>query len=91
MTIYQENTADLALAQGETERQKFAIGQRLLFVAHSPDESIQTGVLTPGDVVRPVFRNGCGMGIDVERVSDGAVDMLWPEEVTVLDDNAGAG
>jgi hypothetical protein len=35
-----------------------------------------------GDILRPVRRNGCGMGIDVIR-SDGAIDMVWPEEVEI--------
>lgn len=38
----------------------------------------------PGDLLRVLPRNGCGLGIDVRRESDGAADMVWPEEVEVV-------
>lgn len=61
---------------------KYAVGVVLLFVSNNldnpPDCNAPFGLLEPL-VVLPT--NGCGMGIDVRRVRDGQIDMVWPEEV----------
>lgn len=74
------------------DSRKYEVGQRLCFVEYNPQETYKAkpGVeFQPGDVLEVEPRNGCGMGIDVRRVSDGAVDMIWPEEVSLLLDEAG--
>ena len=55
-------------------------GVLLRFVGCSPDEAAFPCHMRPGDLVIVEPRNGCGMGIDVRRVADGVVDMIWPEE-----------
>lgn len=67
---------------------KYTVGTVLTFRSYDPDEVSTLGDqhvyrFRRGDklVVEP--RNGCGMGIDVRRVSDGQVDMVWPTEVAV--------
>lgn len=71
---------------------KYEIGRALRFVEYSPDEAFSVSEwsserkLAEGDIVRPVERNACGMGIDVIRESDGAIHMVWPEEVETLSD-----
>lgn len=51
-------------------------------------ESAQPGVwFAKGDELMPVAENKCGLGIDVMRLSDGAQDMVWPQEVAVCEDN----
>lgn len=73
--------------EGEDLR-KYTVGQRLRFLGLSPDEAAFPVHFEPGDIIEPVAHNGCGMGIDCVRLSDGKVDMVWPEEVEVLDDES---
>lgn len=64
---------------------KYEVGRLLTFRSYAPSEVavVPCNTFRRGDVLRVVPRNGCRMGIDVERVSDGVTDMVWPEEVTV--------
>lgn len=64
---------------------KYQIGRLLTFRNYSEPEVslVPCRTFRRGDVLRVLRRNGCGMGIDVERVSDGKMDMVWPEEVQV--------
>lgn len=64
---------------------KYQIGRLLTFRNYSKPEVslVPCRTFRRGDVLRVLPRNGCGMGIDVERVSDGKTDMVWPEEVQV--------
>ena len=64
---------------------KYEVGRRLRFTGYNPDEVkvVQADMFQPGDILVVEPRNGCGMGIDVRRDADGAVDMIWPEEVEV--------
>lgn len=66
---------------------KYEVGTRLRFVGYNPEELYPAapGVeFQPGDILIVDEHNGCGMGIDVERESDGARDMVWPEEVEII-------
>ncbi len=64
---------------------KYQIGRLLTFRNYNQEEVsvVPSRTFRRGDVLRVLPRNGCGMGIDVERVSDGKTDMVWPEEVQV--------
>ena len=63
-------------------------GQRLRFLGYNPDEVFENWgpgpyPLRSGDVVE-VCNCGCltcGIGIDVMRLSDGQMTMVFPEEV----------
>jgi hypothetical protein len=57
------------------------IGQKLKFIGYMDDE--HENVLKPGDIVFPLLRNKCGMGIDVKDVN-GVETMVWPEEVEII-------
>lgn len=74
---YQEN------ATPEFHPWKYRIGVLLTFRRYNPQETSVVACKTfrRGDVLEVLPRNGCGMGIDVVRLSDGQVDMVWPEEV----------
>lgn len=65
------------------EHRKHRIGAVLRFKGYAAAEvaTVPADVFKRGDLLRVLAYNGCGMGIDVERVSDGRVDMVWPEEV----------
>lgn len=66
---------------GEDVAEKFVIGRLLRFLGYIDE---MTGDFVPGDVLRVRPTNACGMGIDVERVSDGRIDMVWPDEVEAV-------
>ena len=78
-------------ANTEVERDqdaKYVVGTVLTFRSYDPDEVEHLGdhheyTFKRGDKLRVVERNGCGMGIDVVRLSDGHHDMVWPTEVVV--------
>lgn len=74
---YQENAHDFSTAKPE-DISKFEVGARLRFVGCS--DSIEPR-FQAGDIVRTAPRNGCGMGIDAIRETDGVIDMVWPWEV----------
>lgn len=62
---------------------KWTVGRSLRFIGYSPSEPSYPECmhLVPGDLVVVVASNACGMGIDVQRVRDGYLTMVWPEEV----------
>ena len=62
---------------------KYEVGRRLRFARHSEGETILS-TFAPGDVVTVLSKNACGMGIDVIREADFVSDMIWPDEVDVL-------
>jgi hypothetical protein len=62
------------------DKRKWEVGRVLKFTGYVEEP----GEFSPGDIVRPVERNKCGMGIDVRRDSDGLTDMVWPEEVVFV-------
>ena len=62
---------------------KYRVGQRLLFRQHDPEENI-VSCFRAGDVLTVCDRNGCGMGIDCTRLTDGVWDMVWANEVDLL-------
>jgi hypothetical protein len=71
---------------GEDVR-KFEVGRRLRFDGFSKDESEEAAKdsdLKPGDTLVILPKNGCGIGIDVQRERDGHLDMVFPEEVALL-------
>lgn len=65
----------------------YEVRRQLRFVDYSDapreeDNPKEAGyTFEPGDLLRVVLRNGCGMGIDVVSERTGVVDMVWPEEV----------
>lgn len=63
---------------------KYEVGQRLKFTAQDPDEI--DVCFDPGDILFVSLKNGCGMGIDCVRESDGYPDMAWPTEVELVND-----
>ncbi len=65
---------------------KYEVGRLLRFVEHDPSEVI-VSEFEPGDVVKVCERNGCGLGIDVIRISDGFADMVWSNEVELIGEN----
>jgi hypothetical protein len=69
----------------DADLRKYQIGRLLTFRNYSAPEVslVPCRTFRRGDVLRVLPSNGCGMGIDVERVSDGKTDMVWPEEVQV--------
>ncbi len=82
--------------EGFVDKRFYEVGRKLRFVAYNdmaatmPDWEIEENKgkppgykFEPGDILRVSYRNGCGMGIDVIRMSDGLPDMVWPEEVTL--------
>lgn len=73
----------------EGDPRKFEAGRRLRFVAYNPDELKCTPryvpKFTPGDLFNVAEENPGGMGITVIRESDGVGDMVWPEEVELVD------
>lgn len=81
MTTFQANVTP----EDKADLRKYEIGRLLSFRQYNPDEThiVPCRTFQRNDVLRVLPRNGCGMGIDVERVSDGKVDMVWPEEVAV--------
>lgn len=62
---------------------KYEAGQCLVFRCIDPDEKEIPSIFSPGDVLTVLERNGCGMGIDCQRISDGVCDMVWPTEVAL--------
>jgi hypothetical protein len=72
----------------------YEIGTLLKFVKYNDQEmpgydeeepAMQAGYkFEAGDLLRVADKNGCGMGIDVIRQSDGLPDMVWPEEVELV-------
>lgn len=83
----QENT----IIDDGADPAKYDVGRALRFIGYAPDEVFSVEDREDedvfrfdiGDILRPVQRNGCGMGIDVIR-DDGATDMVWPEEVELV-------
>ncbi len=72
----------------KADLRKYEAGRTLTFRSYDPDEVEALGrwhryVFRRGQRLRVLPRNGCGMGVDVERISDGAKDMVWPTEVQV--------
>lgn len=80
--IFQANTTP----EPSADPRLYLAGQLLLFTGYCPDETayVPAHTFVPGDVLRVLPGNGCGMGIDVERCRDGQVDMVWPNEVTLF-------
>lgn len=62
---------------------KYEIGQLLRYVGPDGDEAV-VPTFKAGDVLRVFIWNGCGMGIDAVRLTDGHLDMVWPTEVEVI-------
>jgi hypothetical protein len=88
----QENTD----VEENADPHKYEQGARLAFDEYNPDEMPDCDgpgdlPFENGDVLVVIARNGCGMGIDVRRESDGLVDMVWPEEVHLLSPKPGEG
>lgn len=83
--------ANTEIIVGEDPR-KYEVGARLRFLGYASDEAFSVAhyepemLFVPGDILVPVERNGCGMGIDVRRLFDDRVDMVWAEEVEVVPD-----
>lgn len=80
----------------DAEPQKYIVGTVLTFQGYSKDEVETLGedhkyTFRRGDRLVVVEKNGCGMGIDVRRLSDGVTDMVWREEVTVARDQSHLG
>ncbi len=65
---------------------KYEVDRLLRFSEYDPEEHI-VGEFKTGDVVRVCARNGCGLGIDVIRISDGLTDMVWSNEVELIGEN----
>lgn len=67
----------------EGHEPKYEVGVPLVFTHYNPKELevSYSDTFKSGDVLRPVEHNGCGLGIDVRRDSDGVTDMVFPEEV----------
>ena len=70
------------------DARKYTVGTILTFRSYDPREVAALDedhvyVFQRGDRVRVDDANGCGMGIDVVRLSDGQCDMVWPNEVIV--------
>lgn len=88
-----ETTPMTVLYQANTEREtnadprKYEIDRPLRFIGYDEEETrvVPASTFKVGDIVCPVARNACGMGIDVIRESDGVKDMVFPEEVAVVD------
>lgn len=83
MSALQENT----VVEDGHER-KYAVGLILTFRGYDACEVATLGkdhsyTFKRGDKLKVLERNGCGMGIDVVRISDGRADMVWPTEVSV--------
>lgn len=71
------------------QEKKYEVGRRLRFKNWGKEENFTADYTSPdrlrrGDVIRPVEKNACGMGIDVIRDSDKTIHMVWPEEVAVM-------
>lgn len=77
--IIQANT----WVENEQQRLKYEVGATLRFVGYEAEEvaSVEADAFEPGDLLRVLPLNGCGMGIDVRRLLDGEMDMVWPTEV----------
>lgn len=77
----QENTE----IESSADPRKYVVGMLLTFRNCDQDEVsvVPFNKFRRGDVLRVLPRNGCGMGIDVVRLSDGTTDMVWPTEVQV--------
>ena len=78
----QENT----FVEAERFRPLYEVGVVLTFRSYDPVEVSALGedheyIFRRGERLVVVGRNGCGMGIDVRRLRDGVVDMVWPTEV----------
>lgn len=83
MVEYQANTECFPSDDPRT----FEVGRALRFVAYLEDgvDNEAGRQFRAGDTLRPVPRNACGMGVDVRRDSDGHTDMIWSDEVEVID------
>ena len=81
MIEYQANVE----IEDSADPRKYEVGRLLTFRNYAPEEvaAVPCRTFRRGDVLRVVPKNGCGMGIDVQRISDGKTDMVWPEEVKV--------
>lgn len=82
-----EQQANTRLEPGADPR-LYEVGRLLVFEEYDEIEVdyVEVSTFHAGDALRVVRRNGCGMGIDVERVSDGKTDMVWPNEVKLAED-----
>ncbi len=72
---------------------KYDVATILTFRSYDQDEVATLGddhqyTFRRGDRLVVLPKNGCGMGIDVRRISDGVTDMVWPNEVTVSREQA---
>lgn len=65
-------------------RRKFYKGAILRFRGYNTEETeiIPTSTFKRGDLLRVLPKNGCGLGLDVRRLSDGVIDMVFDEEVS---------
>ena len=63
-------------------RALFEVGARLRFVGYVSSE--EGGAFVAGDLLEVLPVNGCGIGIDVRRLSDGLADMVFPEEAELV-------
>jgi hypothetical protein len=63
------------------DKRKWEVGRYLRFLGY---DEIAGKTFRKGEIVVPVERNSCGMGIDVRRRRGTVVDMVWPEEVELI-------
>lgn len=82
MTVVYQANVEIEKGANPT---KYQVGRLLTFRQYDKVEvaTVPCSTFSRGDVLRVLPANGCGMGIDVERVSDGVTDMVWPNEVAV--------
>lgn len=83
-------TLQLNVAPEKGQEPKYEVGAYLIFVKYNEEEisyaPFEEGQIkfAAGDVLVVEPKNGCGMGIDVKREKDGHIDMVWPEEVRLI-------
>jgi hypothetical protein len=70
---------------------KYTIGTVLTFRQYDAEEvghlgASHTYTFRRGDKLVVAENNACGMGIDVKRIRDGRIDMVWPTEVDISRD-----
>ena len=91
LEIFGPLPADAAVGQLQTncdpeegyDLRKYTVGTRLRLVQHS-DPCIPSAFLI-GQILVVAPQNHCGMGIDAVDPETGRVDMVWPDEVEIID------
>lgn len=70
----------------EHDPKKYEVRRLLRFTGAVEETEVPpNSMYSVGDLLRVVLKNYCGMGIDVRNERNGILDMVWPEEVEIVE------